>query len=96
MPSCPSRFAALACLRDSLGLASWAGGASVAGTGAARTGAAGTGAAGTGTVGSFPAWDSSGNNSGEEDGLRDGRDRVLKRFWDDCLSKEWVLPLGWI
>ena len=91
MPSCPSRLAALACLRDSLGLASWAAGASGAGTGAA-----GTGAAGTGTVGSFPAWDSSGNNSGEEDGLRDGRGRVLKRCWGDCVSKEWVLPLGWI
>ena len=33
----------------------------------------------------------SGNSSGEEDGLKDGRDRVLMNFGDDCLSREWDL-----
>ena len=59
-------MAALVCLRESLGLAS---------------GAAGATGAGNGDACSFSAWISSGNSSGEEDGLRDGRDRVLKRCW---------------
>ena len=33
----------------------------------------------------------SGNNSDEEDGLRDGRDGVLMNFGDGCLSREWDL-----
>ena len=39
-----------------------------------------SGAAGAGTGTACFVWINSGNSSGEEDGLRDGRDRVLKRF----------------
>ena len=40
-----------------------------------------SGATGAGTAGSGSIWVSFENSSGEEDGLRDGRDNVLERLW---------------
>ena len=55
-----------------------------------------SGATGAGAAGSGSAWIISGKSSGEEDGLRDGSDKVLRKLWGDCLPKECDLPMCWI
>ena len=51
-----------------------------------------SGATGAGAAGSGSAWLSSGNSSGEEDELRDGRDKVLRKLWGVVSPKNAIFP----